>query len=65
MHKIIAVLCFYVLSFPTTLRAQPKLYHVVHGASNLYILGGTEVPDTAWFDVRIQRALGDSSTLWA
>ncbi len=64
MRKFSVFLCLTVLNLPLTLTAQPDLYHVTKGDSNLYILGGTEVPDTSWFDTRIQQALAKSSTLW-
>jgi uncharacterized protein YbaP (TraB family) len=64
MRKIIMVVCLAVLYWPANLMAQPKLYRVAKGDANLYILGGTEVPDTSWFDARIQAALDESSTLW-
>ncbi|MES2625723.1 MAG: hypothetical protein V4628_10620, partial [Pseudomonadota bacterium] len=64
MTKTIIVFCLLIVLLPTTLLAQPKLYHVTKDNGDMYILGGTEVPDTSWFDTRIQQALIASSTLW-
>lgn len=64
MKKFSVVLCLICLCLPAGLSAQPKLYHVSKDDSHLYILGGTEVADNAWFDARVRTALGESSTLW-
>lgn len=64
MRNIFMVLCLVLLNLPLSLMAQPRLYHVEQDNSDLYILGGTDVPDDSWFDLRIQQALENSSTLW-
>jgi hypothetical protein len=52
------------LLLPITLHAQPLLHHVVTDKGQLYLLGGTEVPDQDWLDARIRKALTSSSRLW-
>jgi len=45
--------------------AQPLLYHLESGPGELYILGGTEVPEPGnWLSPQIQAAFESSSTFW-
>lgn len=50
--------------WPFALHAQPLLHHVVTDSGELYLLGGTEVPNQDWLDARVRRALSASTVLW-
>jgi uncharacterized protein YbaP (TraB family) len=62
MRLLVSVLFVALLS--TAAQAQPTLYRVATEAGSLYLLGGTEVPDNAWLDNRVETALAGSTTLW-
>lgn len=60
--RLLATLAATLLS--TTLSAQPRIYQVTAESGNLYLLGGTEVPDDAWLQGAVAEALNASDTLW-
>lgn len=60
--RLVATLAAVLLS--PLLIAQPRLYHVATDTGNLYLLGGTEVPDDSWLQRNVEDALASSATLW-
>jgi uncharacterized protein YbaP (TraB family) len=61
--RVTFVLLFVLLA-PQQLLAEVQLYRITTADGSLTILGGTEVPDTAWLTASLLQVVHDSDTLW-